>query len=258
MHRDNMTDFTNQQQLLLFLYQHFDTYIKKKYPIACQRGCSLCCTQDVILTTLEGYQIVKQITENADILDLNLLATTDSARFRPRYTINDLAEACLNHREPPDEGPGPDLKVCPLLQNNLCPIYDVRPFICRSFLSQQSCQSEEQAEIPSGLASIIAACQQIIEHLDVNGYYGNLADIIHLLNTGNNHRTYIDGNRPDAKGIAQTKPLPGFLIPPEDAVEVREFLMPLFYSKVNGVPFYKQLNSICPMPVHRGESSQQR
>ncbi len=232
------------------MYRTFDNYIKNNYHTACNRGCSSCCTQNVTLTTLEGYQVLKSLKKNESTRSLNSLSVPDPSRFRPRFTVNDLASACLNREEPPDEGPGPDLKACLLLQDDLCSIYCDRPFACRSFLSQKACQLNGEAEVSHGLASVIAACQQIIEHMDVNGYYGNIVDIVHFLNLGSNDTNYAGGNRLNAADLSPTKPIPGFLIPPDDAAEVRAYLSRLFHGNINGEPFYKRLVSLCPMPVN--------
>jgi Fe-S-cluster containining protein len=244
-----MSELSKKQPLLLFLYRTFDLYIKNNYHTACNRGCSSCCTQNVTLTTLEGYQVLKGLKKNESTRNLNCLAAPDPSRFRPRFTINDLAFACLNREEPPDEETGSDLKVCLLLQDDFCSIYDDRPFACRSFVSQKACLLTGEAEVSPGLVSVIAACQQIIEHMDVNGHYGNIADIVRFLNSGNKKK-YAGGNRLNAADLSPTKPIPGFLIPPDDAAEVRTFLSRLFHGNIDGEPFYKRLVSLCPMPVN--------
>ena len=250
-----MSGLAEKQPLLRALYRLFDAYVEANCRAACARGCSACCTQNVTLTTLEGYQVLEGLKKSGLAQDADLLEAADASRFRPRFTTNDLALACLNREEPPDEEPGTDLTTCLFLRAELCSVYDDRPFACRSFLSQEACQLRGEAIVAPGTASVIAACQQIIEHMDVNGYYGNLADIVHFLNTEDNEKQYASGGSLHSKDLAPTKPVPGFLIPPEDAAEVRAFMSRLFHAKIDGEPFYKRLVALCPIPSDSQQGS---
>jgi len=231
------------------IYKTFDAYVDNHYFVACQRGCALCCTQHVTLTTIEAYPIFERLKQVGGGFDSDCFRTADMSSFRPQYTINDLANACLNHQDPPEEEPGPVLQGCSLLENGLCAVYDLRPFVCRAFLSLQSCQLNGQAEVPSGLASVIGACQQLIEHLDVGGHFGNLADILALLNTGNNVAKYAQDKPVRNDEIPMNRSLPGFLVPPEDKREVNPFLSMLFQKHVDGITFYQLMDQIRPMPI---------
>ena len=53
-------------------------------------------------------------------------------------TTNALAELCAEGREPPEPG-GQDAGVCALLSDDRCPIYPLRPFNCRCFVSRVPC-----------------------------------------------------------------------------------------------------------------------
>jgi len=233
--------------LLTRLDRVFEAYVNGMYRTACKPGCSSCCTRHVTVTTLEGYQIHDHLAGN-DGIDIRRCKSTDASPFRPTYTTNDLASACLNHRELPEESPGPDMSSCPLLDGDRCSLYGIRPFACRAFLSLRHCALDGQAEIPSALASVIGICQQIIEHTDVNGYFGNMSDMLVMLALDGNARAYARNEGVAKTEMPATKPLPGFLIPPEDREEVNAFLSRLFNAKIGDRVFLQILSAIRPLP----------
>jgi Fe-S-cluster containining protein len=235
--------------LLDLMYQIFDAHVETQYQVACQRGCALCCTQHVTLTTLEACRIFEHLRRLKDKFNENRFIAKSPSYFRPRYTINEIAYACINHLEPPEEEPGPVLCRCPLLEYDQCAVYDSRPFICRAFLSLHPCQFGGRAEVPSALASIIGICQQIIEHLDTGGYFGNLTDILAMLVAGDNAHLYLHDEFGMKIELPTNRSFPGFLIPPEDSAEVNAFLSKLFCKHVNGMTYLQMLNRIRPMPV---------
>jgi len=240
-----MNPHDTKMTLLDLLYRTFDAYVEDRYRVACRKGCNLCCTQHVTLTTAEAYRVYDHLKK----LNITVDLTADEYSFRPRHTINDIAHACLNRREPPEEAPGPVLKQCPFLEGGLCIVYENRPFICRAFLSMQSCQPDGQAELCSGLASIIGACQQIIEHLDVGGYFGNFLELLAILADGNNADSYVQGKFIYTAALPANRPLPGFLVPPEDFEDVNAFLSGLFEKHVDGRTYHQVLNRFYPLPV---------
>lgn len=244
-----MNKFIEKKTLLLHLYDIFDDYVKSYFEVACIKGCASCCTQNVTLTTLEAFLILEDLRQTGKPHALSRLEMSSPALFRPRYTINDLALACFNRQEPPGEEPGPELGSCPLLENDLCPVYESRPFACRSFLSLRPCQPAGQADVPSRLISVITACQQVIEHLDMGGSFGNLTDLLFLLAHEDNSARYALDEALSVLDLPGTKPLPGFLIPPHDASFVQPFLARLFDSDLGGVSFYTRLNNLRHLPA---------
>ena len=83
--------------------------------IACGAGCAACCHQDVEATIPEAILVAAQIGGEAD----------------PRHdAILAEAEASLN------DAPGQRLpRPCPLLRENRCSVYEVRPLACRAVFS---------------------------------------------------------------------------------------------------------------------------
>jgi len=239
-----MNKLRGKETLLLYLYKVFDAYVESNFRMACAKGCALCCTQNVTLTTIEAHLVVKNLRQSGHARVLTRLNTSNPALFRPRFTINDLALACFRQQEPPDEEPGPDIESCPLLVNNLCLAYEARPFACRSFLSLETCQPGGQANVTSSLVSVITACQQIIEHLDAGGFFGNLTDLLFWLDSSDNAKRYYRGEVFSVPGLILTKPLPGFLIPPEDSALVRPFLARLLNGDLDGESFLVKMKGL--------------
>ena len=232
-----MTDDRLKQTLLSRVYEAFDEEVGDRFKLACSRRCSLCCTHDVTLTTIEARPVMDRLRQmgREDILaGLNDMVST---RFQPTYTINDFAQACFNRQDLPEEGPGPDPRPCPLLENDLCLVYDVRPLSCRGMASTIVCRPDQEAEAPSELVSLVTVCLQIIEHLDTGGYYGNLTDVLRGL-------AEAPAEGLSGAGLLETRTLPAFLIHPDDADVVRPFLGRLFAGDLDGAPFHERMAEV--------------
>ena len=243
-----MENLKEKQDLLFYIYRVFDEYVEATTQMACQRGCSLCCTPNVTLTTLEARPVLVEL-EKRDLLRLlDRPVPPDRDYFRPEYTINDLALACFNGQEPPEENIGAGEGVCPLLDNEQCLVYDARPFACRSFFSLEKCRPGEEAVVPPALIAMITACQQIIEHLDTGGLFGNLTDLLLWLQHEEKREGHTPVFGPESYEFPFNKVLPGLVIQPEEAQKVQPFLSNLFNGMVDGEPFHVRLKAINPLP----------
>jgi Fe-S-cluster containining protein len=233
-----MSILETKRKLLDCLYDVFDQFVGEKYQLACKKGCHVCCTGDVVATTLEADQIIKALRAAGREDLLEKLSTEDEAnRFRPKVTTNTLAMACLSRQEPPMEEPPADPGVCVFLENGECVVYEDRPFSCRGMYSTITCQPGGEAEAPPELVTIVTIIWQIIEHLDVGGLYGNLIDLILTLADEKNAFQYANGEAPRKMGVPPTKPVPGFLVPPDHEAAVQEFLGRLFSTECDGKNF---------------------
>lgn len=149
--------------------------------IACRRYCSLCCTVNVTMTTLEGYKIVDSlITKEKKDLFEKIGYASSLHRFRPPETINMLAERCMEGGDLPEEENIFHGK-CPLLFNDECSVYKARPFGCRCFVSKISCVESGSATVDDIVLTVNNIFLQVIEHVDAGGFYGNLTDVLLFL-----------------------------------------------------------------------------
>lgn len=89
-----------------------------------------------------------------------------------------LANICLSGNEPPEEEIDASWGSCPLLMNNTCPIYGIRPFGCRCMVSTQRCVDTGTAETDEFTITVNHVFLQYIEHIDQNGFSGNLSDVL--------------------------------------------------------------------------------
>lgn len=101
-------------------------------PVACQAGCSLCCHNWISVTIPEALLIAEDLRTRSDTPLPEKIALAAGAG------MNLDRDQRLRHR-----------LACPLLVDQLCSIYAVRPLACRSFFSLS-----------------LAACQAVFEGTD--------------------------------------------------------------------------------------------
>ncbi len=222
--------------ILKSIYESFDSWALQFSP-ACRKGCSTCCTRDVMVTAVEAETIIDHISENHMEKWLAAKLDGDLPRIMPSFTTNENAQACLNGTELVPEL-GSNGGVCPFLENGTCSIYNARPFSCRSFVSTKICRPGTNAAIPPHYMTAVTAVSQVIEHLDQRYLWGNMLHVIYLLAQQNS--TTEDQRYPENKKRllrAQTscrtsKPLPGFLIPEEDFPHVEPLIGAIFDTQI--------------------------
>lgn len=194
--------------------------------VACRKYCAFCCTCNVTLTTLEGYQIVEHlVTTGQSHLLANIESELGCKRFRPTISINALAENCMQGQEPPEETCDPAWGSCPLLKDKECPVYLVRPFGCRCMLSQQNCQEAGAAAMDTLALTVNTVFLQYIEHIDARGYSGNLADVLALMASPENRRQYRENHMPNPPvNLIANRPIKVLMIPPEHRAGLQPIL----------------------------------
>ncbi|MBT4363156.1 MAG: hypothetical protein HN931_02215 [Desulfobacterales bacterium] len=200
--------------------------------IVCKKQCADCCTDNVTMTTIEGYKILKFL-ESENLYDYFEIISTNSGknRYRPKITTNRLAELCMQGKEVPQDEIGEIWGTCPLLKDNECLIYPVRPFGCRCFVSETICSEEGQAQVDPFTLSVNNVFLQYIEHIDQRGFTGNFADIMLFLESGQNLKSYINGFSQPTEEIVPNYPLKVLPVPPEDQSRIQ--------------PMVKALHKIC-------------
>jgi len=138
-------------------------------------------------------------------------------RYIPKISTNRFARLCLEDEEVPEEENDPSWGKCHLLENDLCTVYDVRPFGCRAMVSETDCRTVGCAQMPPWILTVNNVFLQAIEHLDQNGYSGNLSDMLQMTLSGND-LTHQDMQNHDLKNEAlfvKNEPIQCLMIPPE-------------------------------------------
>jgi Fe-S-cluster containining protein len=215
-------------QPLLILYESVEQWHGSLQGISCQRGCSACCTSQVTATEVEAALIHEHLIRNEITLDLLLPASNCPAAA---YTTNEFAEACLKKIELEEMGEGdfpPLQERCSFLNSaEECSIYQVRPLMCRLFISLGPCHSTGSATLPEELLTINVALQQILEHMCAGHRWGSLAALMELF-IGKNEK------KQASESLRVCKTLPGFLLPPEELKEVDQQIQTLFSVSKDG------------------------
>jgi Fe-S-cluster containining protein len=210
------------------IYRVYDEFAANLH-IACKKYCAGCCTRNVTMTTLEGYFIATHmISYGKSSLFENIERAIPKRRFQPKTTTNRLADLCMKGEDPPVEGNERLNGSCPLMKNNLCPIYQVRPFGCRCFVSKHDCRDKGYAEVDPFILSVNNLFLQFVEHVDSQGFSGNLIDVLKFMASKKNRHNYKMNTleNPDTGLILNLK-ITVLMIPPEHRVKIKPILSAL-------------------------------
>jgi len=202
--------------------------------VACKIYCAGCCTRNVTMTTIEGYKIVEYMISNGKTdLFKNVQKDIDKKRFQPKLTTNALADLCVSGKDIPDEEGDYKWGTCPLLTKNECPIYTVRPFGCRCFVSTVKCGEKGYADVDPFVITVNNLFLQYIEHIDLHGCSGNLSDVLLFLKSKEMLESYREGslNFTDS-GLSSNRLIPVLLIPPEHRLRIQPILQRLHAIKL--------------------------
>ncbi len=210
------------------LSQMYDIYeaFSTRLSVACVRGCAACCTQNVTMTTLEGYRIFKHLISTGQLNFFQRIhSSAHQERFQPTITTNELAALCMQEENPPEEASNRPRAACPFLSNNECLIYPVRPFGCRCFFSTQECEKNGCADIDLFLITVNTVFLQFIEHIDGSGLLGNMTDVLLFLESETLRKQYEENatlNHPGS--IPVNRLIPRLLVPPEHRLRIQPIL----------------------------------
>jgi Fe-S-cluster containining protein len=201
-------DLANRLKALEAIYRHYDQ-AHSKTDLACHAGCSTCCTRNVTLTSIEAIHILNGYENQHAILHSRLSNVMEEPRFIPAMTTNRLSELCHANQDVPDETLPETPLPCPFLENDRCLIYSVRPFACRCMNSFSSCHKTGFAEQSEWMVALNTLYLQLIEHLDCNGWSGNLIDLIWHLTV-----QPLDPEK-SSRLLVKNRPIRTLVIPPE-------------------------------------------
>jgi Fe-S-cluster containining protein len=210
------------------LYALYDEIVGS-LDVACQKYCAHCCTRNVTLTTLEGYRIVDYVEFCHISTWLQAVKSAScKKRFQPKITTNTIAEFCMHGRCLPDEEVPLRWEPCPLLSEDKCSIYKVRPFGCRCMISKRNCHKTGFAEVDEFAVTVNTVFLQTIEDLDSDGCSGNLTDILLCLAAEKNRYAYRTKTLPFTKWeLITNHPMKVLMIPPEHRKEIEPILQAL-------------------------------
>ena len=160
------------------IYTLFDT-VTNPFAVACTKKCAACCTCNVTATGLEARLILDALSpEEAGQLSGRITGQVPRKRYQPGLTTNMFARYIIEGRPVPDEENEPSWGRCPLLVEEECSIYTVRPLGCRAMMSTNACEGNGYAQMPPLVLTINTIFQQAMEHLDQGGVHGNLWDVL--------------------------------------------------------------------------------
>jgi Fe-S-cluster containining protein len=231
-----------RHQALDLIYQVFDEWAGQ-WTFACRPGCAVCCTHGVTLSESEGERILTFLRQSdRESWLLNRLAGLSSLPTPPACTTNEFARACLE-QEDIDPGRGIFSGSCPLLQDNRCSAYSLRPFACRSFVSTVTCQPGREAVLPSAYLTASTAVGQLIEHLDRGRLWGTMIAMLHHLSSQPHSQATQQRQSAEAAGLLTARPLPGFLLGEEDFPRVAPLLEDIFRAPLGEGTIEDLLNS---------------
>ncbi len=226
---------------LALLEQIYETYneLARGFHSACEMSCSVCCSQNVLCTTIETESLLRYAEHiGRPNLATEIREKTSAKRLRPTLTVNSLAEFCTKSGEIPETRQEVDHTACPLLENSSCPVYAARPFACRSMWSEETCRPQGEAVMNPILVSISSVFHQIIEDVDRGGLYGNLLDIISYLSSPTRREVYLSKGEAGLDALLlRTVPSPGLMVPPEHRPYVMKWLNQLWGKMAAGLPF---------------------
>ncbi len=108
-----MMEIKKKLLILDRIYKVYDEILSRAR-LACRKHCSVCCTVNVALTSLEGARMIDYLNEigQSHLLD-RLPVVSGRRRFVPRVTINELAALCIRGEEIPEEEIDPGWGACP-------------------------------------------------------------------------------------------------------------------------------------------------
>lgn len=216
-------DLNTRCTLLKEIYGVYNAFAAE-LEMACHKGCAACCTRNVTMTSLEGILMIRHLSESNPHWRTALLETADGPRFHPQVTINHLAQLCAMDEEIPVEEIDPRNGPCPLLVNNTCPVYDVRPLGCRTMVSKSVCTDTGTAEMPDFVLTVNNVFLQYVEAIDHQGISGNLIDVLLYLDSDPDDFVDIRNLRRRPSHLLPNHPIPVLMIPPEHRNRIQSLL----------------------------------
>lgn len=140
--KNKVMEEAKQIGLAKAVYDIHDKLIEKEMPMACCKGCSICCQQLVGCSLPEWAEIDKFLTENK-LWEKIKKRNRKYIRDWTNYRKENLAELQKNGIKALQDWFD---KPCIFLNKGICDIYPVRPMNCRTISSTRKCQEHSEKE----------------------------------------------------------------------------------------------------------------
>jgi hypothetical protein len=129
----------------------------------------------------------------------------------------------------PDEESDPDWGPCPLLEEDRCTVYALRPFSCRAMVSSAHCGISGFADMDEFLVTVNNVFMQYLEHMDQGGMTANMTDMILAFSEEGVMERYREtGELEDAPAFfLRNRPVSILMIPPEHRKKMEPILAEL-------------------------------
>ena len=126
-------DLSQKKEMLKGVFNVYAGWVDR-FPLVCDKGCADCCTQSVTMSSLEGSLILDFAEKNGlEEWLLERLSLAVPEEDGPGLSMNRFAEACLKQQETGEAGFSSwNFSPCVFLEQDVCTIYEVRPFGCRT------------------------------------------------------------------------------------------------------------------------------
>ena len=216
-----------------------DWFSARKLPLKCEKGCATCCSVNVKTTSVEGeliYDYIKDTKREQWFAEkLNGVVGTESLK----RTTNGFAAICLAGEDVSEVDPVGGGQ-CPFLVEAMCLIYPVRPFSCRCFVSQISCQKQDTAEVEQIVLTASTVIMQLLEHVAQREYWGNLQDVLLALSDLPGHKNVqqcLNDRSHEAQARARLlsgQSIPGFLLDEVEYKVIMPLLEQIFNKTIDG------------------------
>ncbi|WP_027721300.1 YkgJ family cysteine cluster protein [Maridesulfovibrio zosterae] len=148
------------------------------FELACSSGCSYCCSSHISLMPHEAFNIALYLAQNCDESEFTRYTEKCIEAAAP-LEIKSLKSFVKDYFSP-----------CPFLHENRCSIYDVRPIVCRNWISSdlnacvKSHEGQNKVVVPQN--AMVMVQKDLIftgqrAYLKKYGINGNLGSFLPLL-----------------------------------------------------------------------------
>ena len=172
---DRHMDIIAKKDRLQDIYDEYENraHVFKVHAI-CRKGCAFCCIHfgHVDVITLEGL-VIQDWIDNLD------------AAAKTNIQKKILKNMKMKRKQ--------RITPCPFLtDDNMCLIYDIRPFSCRQLYSIREC-SAKGPTVHRQAVELAKTTVERLQQLDITGYSGHISYILHLLNKQMFGKLYTSG-----------------------------------------------------------------